>query len=164
MPDLTKSDLEKHSYSYRHNHGVMESDVKKANHLAVLIRNTRSSEHPVSGDIMICKGPAKTYKGGHIQSGNMEDYSSICTQPYVPFVCSSLYSIFRNENEPEEIHFSASGGYWFSIPKQDQNKVRYIGKRKKIFKAWGHCGPCGDGAFYFEAEVNVWEYFSEEIY
>jgi len=153
MKELTKEDLRKYT-STLHNHEIMDSDVAKANRLQALILNSRDAKRPVAGDIMICKGPAKEYKEGHIQSDNLEDYSCICTQPYAPFV---------SENEHEEVNFSASGGYWFSIPKEMQKTVKYVGKQKKIFKVWRKCDPA-EGAAYFEVEVNVWEYFSEDIY
>ena len=60
--------------------------------------------------------------------------------------------------------YHKSGGYWFSIPEELQGLVKYIGKDKKTFCAWGHCGACGDGAFQFQAIVNVWEIFLEDIY
>lgn len=160
MKDLTKEDLERLSFSYNHKHGISDSDVEKANRLRLLILNSRDSERSVAGDIMICKGPGVEYKSGHIQSGNINDYSPICVEPYIPFVNSSIHLKGANE----ELSFSTSGGYWFSIPEEKWDRIKYVGKRKKLFKAWGHCGPCADGAFCFEAEVNVWEYFSKSIY
>jgi hypothetical protein len=70
----------------------------------------------------------------------------VCEQPYTPFV-------WANESE-SNIKCSTSGGAWTTVPKN----LIYIGKRKKLFNAWGHCGSCADGAVEFEADVNVWEF------
>lgn len=147
----SKHDIIALSYSYHHNHGVKDSDVEKANFLSKLIEDTRA-ECPMKGDIVICKGPNKVYSKGHLDRSDIYDYSSICVQPYVPFV-------FAND---DGISLSTSGGYWFSVP--EGMKLKYIGKDKKTFKAWGHCGACADGAFRFQAIVNIWEIFLENIY
>lgn len=40
--------------------------------------------------------------------------------------------------------------------------MKLIGQREKLFKDWGHCGACGNGAFNFVVTVNVWEYVELE--
>lgn len=109
---------------------------------------------PLAGDIVICKGPEKVYEEGHLNFNNPEDYSAICAQPYVPFV-------FANDDKLS-VHFSTSGGFWFSAPKKEM--LTYVGVKEKLFQAWGASGACADGAFTFTAKVNVWEIFLDSIY
>lgn len=150
----TMADLVAMSYAYNHYHGVREKDVKLANYLSQLLEDTRCDNCPTPGDIIICKGPGKVeYKRGHLDR-ELGDYSSICVKPYTPFTFASNTGLY----------FSTSGGYWFSVPDELQELVKYVGKDKKLFTTWGHCGACADGAFKFQAIVNVWEIFMEDIY
>lgn len=109
---------------------------------------------PLAGDIVVCRGPQKTYEGGHLNFNNPEDYSAICTQPHVPFV-------FTNDDK-SGVHFSTSGGYWLSAPKKEM--LTYVGMKEKLFQTWGYDGPCTGGAFAFTAKVNVWEIYLDSIY
>jgi hypothetical protein len=151
---ITKNIIEElTSYQYKTYHGVKNSDIEKANLLAKLIEKREKT--PTPGDIIICKGPAKIYINGHLEK-KPEEHSSICVQPYIPFVFSNCV------NEEWSIIFSTSGGYWLSVSEHEE--LKYVGKKRKPFKTWGHCGPCSDGAFVFPAIVNIWELYSENIY
>lgn len=161
---LTKQDIIKHSRGYHHTHEVTDSDVEKANIGVQWIERTRSKEHPVIGDIFICKGPNDViYNNGHLDNSGVTEYSAICVKPYVPFLSLPLYR-WTDLDKNRLPSFSTSGGYWFSIPEDKIDQIKYVGTRKKLFNAWGHCGACGNGAFTFEAEVNVWEIYLESIY
>lgn len=159
--EITKEDIILLSMLYNREHRVTEEDVKKANELKRVIESTRMNR-PRPGDIVIAIGPAKTYENGHIDR-EVNEYSAMCVRPSIPFVSS-----FINKDGKEQISLSTSGGYWFSVNnnnlKEAERHFKYEGKRKKKFKAWGHCGACGDGAFTFEAEVNVWGIFLTTIY
>jgi hypothetical protein len=146
------------SPSYDAQHGITQHDADKASELHAIIEATRNPDKPMSGDIMICIGPHREYFSGHIAEDDLSALSAVCVQPYVPFVFKRLPA------EIPQVSFDTSGGYWFSIPKPLHAKVKYIGQRDKLFKAWGHCGACADGAFTFSAEVNVWIYGSDTIY
>lgn len=149
---IDKDAIIKYSRMYHHEHGVNDYDVEKANMLKEAIEKSRIRNIPRSGDIVICKGPNVVYPNGHLELNNPADYSAICVQPSLPFtfLCD------------EELSFSTSGGYWFSVP--DISFMQYVGTREKLFKSWGHRGACGNGAFSFPAIVNVWEVFLESIY
>lgn len=159
---VTKEDIISHSQIYHHYHKVTDSDVEKANELIAVIEETRC-DVPKCGDIVIARGPKKTYNNGHIQLDDLSDYSAMCVQPYLPFV-----SWRRTKDNEKQILCSTSGGYWFSLPTDSaKNAIKFMeyeGQRVKSFKAWGHCGPCGDGAFTFEAPVNVWKVYLKTIY
>jgi len=163
MEKLTKYDLLKYSQTYHNNHGITEGDVEKANFLKTVIEQTRDKTKPKNGDIAIVSGPKKTYKNGHIQREKINGFAAICVRPYKPFV-----SVNKDCNGNWEVHTNSSGGYWFGVPDEDYNSAlkmfTYVGKRQKLFKDWGHCGACGNGAFTFMAEVYVWELFLENIY
>ncbi len=146
---ITKQEIITLSKTYNHIHKVLDYDFQKANRLQKALENR--NQVPTPGDIIICKGPTITYKNGHLNT-EPENYSSICVQPYIPFISC---------NKDGEISFSTSGGYWLST---ETEMLVYKGKQEKIFKSWGHCGGCGDGAFNFPATVNVWELFLESIY
>ena len=154
---ITKNDILKYSRTYYAQHGITNADVLKANKLHDLIRATRLNNKPMPGDIMICQGPAKTYHNGHIDLLDLSLVAAIWTQPYTPFV-------FESTRTALDIHFDASGGYWLSIPKDKLNLINHESRQIKLFKTWGHKGVCVDGAFTFPCKVNVWSYYSDDIY
>jgi hypothetical protein len=158
MTSISIEVLKKTSFRYDAQHGITQADADKASELHDIIIATRSADKPMSGDIMICSGPEKEYPNGHIATDDLSAFSAICVQPYVPFTHK-----MRLTKTPQ-VSFDTSGGYWFSISKPCQAKVKYIGQRDKLFKAWGHCGACANGAFTFSAKVNVWLYESLTIY
>jgi hypothetical protein len=126
-----------------------------ANLLSRMLEDTRCDHCPTQGDIFICRGPGGViYRNGHLEQWKTSGYSPICVRPSAPFT-------FWTDSGPS---FSTSGGYWFSIPEEMESAIKYVGKQVKQFKTWGTCGACHNGAFYFQAEVNVWEIFLETIY
>ena len=150
------------SERYTRQHGITQGDIDKANKLTKLIE-ARSDKLPQVGDIVICTSPGGKvfYGAGHLEN-TIEDWrsnwykepkGSICVQPYVPFISA---------NNADKISANTSGGYWFGY--YDNSELKPAGKRTKLFLAWGHCGACANGAFSFEAIVNVWEYENEKIY
>lgn len=154
---LTASMIESCSDKYVELHKLTDEDVTKANQLHDKIIASRNPNKPMLGDIMICQGPEIEYFSGHIAHSDLTSAAAICVRPYVPFIVNPHVS-------KHGFSLDTSGGYWFSIPENKLSKVRYIGKRNKLFKAWGHCGPCADGAFTFPCAVNVWSYYSDDIY
>ena len=153
--ETLKKRIKELSGSYDHEHRVSDKDVLKAKGLIRLIEATRDKETPVIGDAVICKGKGKhekaVYNFGHLDR-RPEEYTSVCTQPYVPFA-------FGNNGK---LSLSTSGGYW--LGRLNKDDFKYIGTRVKKFVTWGMCGACGNGAFTFEAKVNVWELYSDQIY
>ena len=136
--------------------GMDESDLVKANDLIRVIESTRTKDHPVPGDIIICQGPNKEYKG-HLDKDYTTEYSSICTRAYVPFTGKYI------RNRKEIVKFSTSGGYWMAETELEMYKFEKEGE-DKLFCAWGSNGPCANGAVHFTAKVNVWRLFREDIY
>lgn len=133
--------------SYDYEHRVLESDVIKANKWVEIIEGNRNNNFPCVGDIVeFTNKHGDYYRNAHVEriDGETEKELNICEQPYVPFVGMINNRFYTN----------TSGGAWTNIPKQ----LKLIGKRPKLFKDWGHCGTCGNGAINFEAMVNVWEY------
>lgn len=129
---------------------LSDSDVDLANELSELIEQSRDPDRPMPGDIVeYTTVYGDFYPNAHIENA-YETGLYICEKPYVPFV----------DIVGEEVYFSTSGGAWSNIPR---DLIR-IGTRPKLFKDWGHCGPCGDGAIEFYAEVNVWVYTESDPY
>lgn len=147
---LTKTELQLMQTTYCNL--INDYDYNKYKNI-VDIHNINKNGLPAAGDIMICKSldGKRVYNNGHIEYQDLGKFSSICTEPYMPFI-----SIHNNK-----IYVNASGGYWFSI---DKEPVRHKGFRSKKFCSWGHCGPRADGAFYLDLIVNVWEVHSKAIY
>lgn len=129
---------------------LADYDVDLANKLVELIEQTRDPDRPMPGDIVeFTTVHGDFYPNAHVE--NAYDHGLyICEQPYVPFV----------DIVGETVCFSTSGGAWSNIPRD----LKRIGTRPKLFKDWGHCGPCGDGAIEFCAEVNVWAYTESDPY
>jgi hypothetical protein len=143
------------SACYHREHRVKQYDVNLAKKI-IALRESLGHTKPIVGDIVICKAQSgKVYENGHLESlPNENSYSNICTGPYVPFV---LY-----HDGDKDIYCDTSGGYW--LTEKDTKALKPAGKRMKLFKAWGHNGACGNGAFFFKMLVSVWEYESEHIY
>ena len=134
---------------YHANHRVQPSDVEKANMYVKIIERSRTDNNIQAGDIVeFIDKHGNYYRNGHIESFgyNCDNEWHICEQPQIPFV-----NLTDNDNN---ITCSTSGGAWTNIP----SKLTLIGKRKKLFKVWGHCGACANGGLAIEAIVNVWEY------
>jgi hypothetical protein len=156
---ITKEDLgggQSGYYAFR----IDDYDYRKYVHI-VKLHNKLSDDIPNPGDIMICKSldGKKVYNRGHIESGQLDDFSSICTGPSTPFVVNG--GIFHTWKYPREFKTETSGGYWFSV---NGEPVFHRGFRSKRFITWGHMGRCASGAFCFQLMVNVWEVSSKAIY
>lgn len=130
--------------------------ANKTKLLVSLLEKRLKTKEPLAlaGDIVICKGPGKVYDEGHLNLDNPEYYSAICVRPYIPFVFIT--------GDKSGVHFSTSGGYWFSAPKKEL--LSYVGVREKTFQAWGSSGACAGGSFTFTARVNAWEIYLDSIY
>lgn len=123
---------------------LTDSDVDLANKLVDLIEQTRDPDRPMPGDIVeFTTVHGDFYPNAHIENV-YETGLYICEQPYIPFVSDT-------GGKPS---FSTSGGAWRQIPRN----LKRIGTRPKLFKEFGHLGPCADGAIEFYAEVNAWAY------
>jgi hypothetical protein len=129
---------------YHHQHRVTESDVQKANEIVRVIEQTRNNAIPQPGDIVqYTTKHGNYYAKAHIE-GTTDGRLSICENPSTPFV--TVYDGIVRTN--------TSGGAWASIPAN----LEHVGVANKAFVHWGHCGPCGNGAFTVIATVNVWRY------
>lgn len=131
---------------YHAQHTLIQSDVDKANKLIEFIEKTRTQSVPQIGDIVeFTSEYGDYYENAHIETVS-ENEIYICEKPSVPFIYTGL-----SENR---LSTSTSGGAWTYIPKN----LEYVGTKEKLFKDWGHCGACGNGAIQFRANVNVWRY------
>ncbi|PGP20996.1 hypothetical protein COA01_15775 [Bacillus cereus] len=132
--------------TYDYHHQINQFDADKANELVKAIENSRNDKSPQVGDIVeFTNKHGEYYANAHIDK-LQEDGLDICERPSNPFVSV-------NESN-DSIHTSTGGGAWTVIP----TNLTYVGKKERRFLAVGHNGLCGDGAFTFIAEVNVWEY------
>lgn len=135
-------------YIHAGHHDLTDSDVNMANKYVDLIEKSRSDTVPKAGDRVIYTTDfGDYYRYAHIEDIR-EGKAYICEQPYTPFI---------RENE-DEISCCTSGGAWDFV---DVTKLKYIGRKKKMFCDWGSYGNRANGAVDFEAEVSVWEYMSE---
>lgn len=128
---------------------ITQGDVDHINELIKCIESSRKNI-PVAGDMVRITNEWSEYSPhAHIESAKADELY-ICESPYIPFVCSS----------GDALYFTTSGGPWGFYKSSD---LKYVGKELKYFCDWGHCGPCGDGAIDFQAEVNVWEYTAPDL-
>ena len=128
---------------------ITQDDVDHINDLVQRIESSRKGV-PTHGDlVLITDDWGDYYPRAHIESVT-EDCLHICAIPYIPFVCDTDVGLC----------FTTSGGPWDFYKETD---LKYVGKDLKYFCDWGHCGPCGDGAINFQAEVNVWEYTAPNL-
>jgi hypothetical protein len=155
----TLEELLPYNTQFDHNHGFGEKDVEIINNAIYRISLSRNNSKPSPGDTIRCVGPKKTYENGFLQQ-NVGEWSSICTQPYIPFVDSVLYQM---SFEKDRAYFSASGGYWIGTDLTESD-FKYLGKTERMFRIWGSSGATGNGAIHFKTEVNKWKIYQESIY
>lgn len=151
----TLETLKKGNESYDYQHGVNDADVININKLKTLLEDSLKTDLR-AGVIVVCKGEEKTYENGHLDAVNyLNEYGyHVCVQP-------SIYVGFSDRGFG--YWFSTSGGYFFH--EKDSGKFIPTGEtRLKRFWTFGHCGACGGGGIYFQAEVAVYKYESDRIY
>ena len=136
--------------SYHSDWGVTLSDVDMANKYVEHIERTRFDTVPKAGDrVRYTTRDGDYYGKAHIEY-NRDGECNICERASDPFI--------RLDGD-NGIKCSASGGTWANIP---SDRLVYVGREEKCFTDWGHCGPRGNGAVDFFAEVSVWEYIHPE--
>lgn len=131
-------------------YAVSQNDADKVNRLIGFIRKERDSrKEPTAGDIIEFTTRSGDYfKDAHIQQikdGKLE-------------ICLSAHTPFCYEKE-EQASYNISGGPWTSL---DKLQPQPAGVRTRLFKTWGHCGRCANGAVYFKTFVRVWRYTEEK--
>jgi len=128
-------------------HRLEKSDVDLVNNYVSLIESTRG-KNPRAGDIIAYTDEYGDYHhNAHVHMCNAEtEQVGFYAFPFGPFVFHDDVQGFRFESVP---------GAHTSV---DFAALTYIGKREKSFKAFGNCGATANGAVYFYAPVNVWEY------
>lgn len=132
--------------SYDKEHRITQSDVDIANNWVKFIEETRDSNKPKVGDVVVFTDKYGYYfENAHINSIE-ENKAEIIELPQTPFVGKDRQGI--------ELTANACGGTESTIPVE----MKYIGKKEKNFIDWGHCGATANGTISFLAEVNVWEY------
>jgi len=131
-------------------HRLEQSDVDMVNRYIKLIESTRRDK-PCPGDIVEHTDEYGDYcRNAHIKTydGEAERFA-VRIHPFVPCV-------YRGDDGQVAWHATGGGMETFV----DSSHLTYIGKREKLFMAFGHCGVVGNGAVYFKALVNVWEYIA----
>lgn len=139
--------LKRINESYDCEHRVTDGDVTKANDWVRRIEASRSETIPCPGDRVIYTSRHGDYYPYAMVEKTSDGQVMVCERPSIPFVFG------------KEIYCDISGGAFVGIP---ADRMRYAGRAKNFFKDWGHCGPRGNGALNFEAEVSVWEYADPE--
>ncbi|WP_336769991.1 DUF4121 family protein [Bacillus bombysepticus] len=132
--------------SYNAEHRVTQSDVIKANQWVKFIEETRDSNKPKAGDIVIFTDSYGYYFPNANIDDIEEDVTTITALPQTPFV--------GKKQQEKEFMAGTSGSLEYKIPVE----LKYVGKKEKVFQDWGHCRATENGTIEFFAEVNVWEY------
>ena len=133
--------------NYDREHQVKQSDFDQANLIIEEIRRSRTNNQIQVGDIIeLTTAHGDYYPNTHVNHYIVEtDTWSVCEWPHIPFVYL---------NESGGIRCDTGGGPWSEIP----NNLKLVGRGQTVFKVFGHYGVCPNGAFSFNAEVNVWQY------
>jgi hypothetical protein len=137
--------------SYHSEHVVTDADVEKANKLSASIEESRSDFMPVEGDrVIYTDAYGKTYEWALFAGKSMygDDSYSLCENAYTPFVYIAKDGSIRT---------NASGGAWPRISHEDLKNFKFVKKDRATFCDFGHCGWTANGAFNFQAVINVWE-------
>ncbi len=138
--------------SYDYEHRVTEDDVTDVNKWVRFIESSRSVVIPKAGDRINFTCRHGDYSSvAIIDKDRGDNKMTICIRPDVPFIYETT----------DNYYLDTSGGPFSGVPKY---KLKYAGKTKNMFKVWGHCGACANGAVYFSAEVSLWEYSEPDPY
>lgn len=149
----TPETLKQFNLVFRSIYKLEQKDVDTVNRYVDIIERTRG-EQPRPGDIIEYTDEyGYYYHGSHVHGFDCKTgLVLVYTHSLTPFV-------FPHDSKPNVL-FDASGSPNTSIK---PDVLTYIGKRKKLFKSFGHYDAAnGDSAVYFEAEVNVWEYIAPD--
>ena len=133
---------------YHANHRIQQADANIANKYVEIVEKSRTDDKIQVGDIIeLTTSYGDYFKNAHVENFNSEKNEwNICERAAIPFISSPI-----KENN---IRCLTSGGPWSNVP----NNLKLISKRKKEFMVFGFSGACANGAIYFEALVNAWEY------
>jgi hypothetical protein len=145
----TLENLKPLNASFDGEHKLDQNDVEMVNDFVKLIESTRK-EKPYPGDIIEFTDEYGDYSPNtYIRAVDDETGQlSIRICPHIPF-------IYREDNGQEVGFHNTGGGLLTSV---DATDLTYIGKREKLFAAFGHCLLPVHSAIYFNAMVNVWTY------
>ena len=149
---------------------MTNSDVENVNLVIKTLESLRKTEKPVLtfGDTVVCmgynnfrKGNAK-YEHGLCTSVDKEGYITVCTDPYVPFVCfkKERYMDSKGYTITNISGIDVSGGYFIGV--NDIENFKWIETTKRIHQFFGHCGWTAGGAIQFPVIVNKWEYTNND--
>lgn len=143
---MTREDLLKCNAVFDSVHGLGEFEVKEANrHISNIGLNQSVNRTPSVGDLV--EGvyySTHEYRFGIVESVSRRGVVGVCYDPCVPFVYSDVFNI----------SLSVSGGPFTHAHMSCFELV--ADEEPRFFKAWGECGRCGDGAFFFPAKVKRW--------
>lgn len=131
--------------SYNEEHTLTPEDVDAVNNMVVQIESSRSETKPKPGDRVTFISRHGDYTTNALIEKVDEGGTSVCVNPYVPFV-------FPAQNG---IHCDVSGGPFTGMVAKD---AKYLGIITNQFKLIGHCGLCANCTIHFEANVSHWEY------
>ena len=148
--DFTFENFKKMNTSYDAEHGITEGDYKKAVQMKALI------EAAITDGAMRSRCDVVEYTdslGFYYPNARIDELSywndaekiTVCEHSALPW--ASLW-------EDNTVDFgSMSGGAFVGV---DKKAFEYVGTTEVYFKAWGHCGATGNGAFVFPVIVNKW--------
>ncbi|MBC5688176.1 DUF4121 family protein [Mediterraneibacter sp. NSJ-55] len=123
---------------------LIEADVNKVNECVKSIETSRTEIQPQAGDIVQYTDEQGIYYDNafieHIKGNNA----------YI----AEHANVYCDLGEKKNALFSVSAGGAFHYISLE--KFTYIGKNKRRFWHFGHCGACADGGIDFYATVNTW--------
>lgn len=148
--EFTFESFKKMNDLYDHEHGITESDYQNALEMKAFIETIVSEGHLISRcDVVEYTDEHGDYypnaRVDELSYWNGPDKITVCERPYIPFVSLSA--------DKAVLFGSMSGGAFVGV---DKSAFERVGTTEALFKAWGHCGACGNGAFVFPATVNKW--------
>lgn len=135
--------------SYDADHRLIQEDVDKINNLVERIESTRSAIKPQAGDRLLYTSKYGDYSPVAFIEKNRAGELFVCVKPMVPFVWT----------EKGCIYYDVSGGPFAGM---HESEPKPAGTVSNWLKTWGHRGMRANGAIYFQAEVNMWEYAEPE--
>ena len=147
----TKEMLIEENCGFDREFGINETDVRKVNKALTVIEATRDINNPQAGDVIQYTNKwGEYFPKAHIEYTEAEGRCG-------GNVCEYAGTYLSVDNG--KVFCNSSGGTWTNI---DLSKLKYIGKAKRHFWFFGHCGARANGGVYFTAEVNLWEYKDPE--
>lgn len=151
---LSIEKLKEVNESYHYNKGITDTELNKANKIALVITKASQLQSPQVGDIVqYTTEHGDYYAHAVIEKINGKEF----------YICESgsLWAGINEQTQKHYISVGCGGSFkWLDIEKLEATNQT----KQRNFQTWGRFGAKANGAFYFPATVKIWVYNEKNKY